>query len=200
MTGRRSTTRSTVRMTALAAAAGLVASTGLVATSTVAASAASVQTQYTCATALGDQTMDVAIRLALPKTVKKNRKVAARPVRMSVVLPEPLVTAMRDVLLITSLSGSASDLTYSVGSKKVPLKNVTIPSTDVPASGAMTLLAKGTAQGFRLRKPGRYVVRAPRAFMFAADGQDGQPLPGSPFPCTVATGAPTKMGTIRVVR
>jgi hypothetical protein len=70
----------------------------------------------------------------------------------------------------------------------------------VPDSGGMTLKAKGIANGFKApKKPGSYVVSIPKAFTFNALNQDGQPVPTSPFPCAVADGAPTKLGTLKVV-
>ena len=188
------------RLGALGVSTALVAGT-IVATAPAAeAKPVSPKSSYTCATALGDQTMGVTVKIDLPTRVKRNRPVASRPVKMTVVVPESLVTPMRDVLGITALSGSASDIAYRVGAKRVPLANVTIPRTDVPASGAMTLKASGTAKGFKLRKPGKYVIRIPGSFTFNANNQDDQPVPSSPFPCTVAEGAPTKLGVLKVVR
>lgn len=191
--------RMPARLAALGATAALVGGTALVA-APAEAKPASLKSSYTCTTALGDQTMAVTVKLDLPTKVKRKKPVADRPVKMTVVIPESLVTPMRDVLGISALSGSASDITYSVGSKKVPLANVTIPRTDVPDSGTMTLQARGTAKGFKLKKPGKYVVKIPSSFTFNADNQDGQPVPSSPFPCSVANGAPTKLGTIQVTR
>ena len=187
------------RCTVLGATAALVGGTFLVA-APAEAKPVSLKSAYTCATALGDQEMAVTIKIDLPTKVKRKKPVAARPVRMTVVIPESLVSPMRRVLGISALSGSASDITYSVGAKKVPLANVTIPRTDVPDSGTMTLQARGTAKGFKLTKPGKYVVKIPTSFTFNAANQDGQPVPSSPFPCAVADGAPTKLGTIKVTR
>ena len=191
--------RMPARLAALGATAALVGGTFLVA-APAEAKPVSLKSSYTCATALGDQTMAVTIKIDLPTKVKRKKPVASRPVKMTVVIPESLVTPMRDILGITALSGSASDITYSVGAKSVALANVKIPRTDVPDSGTMTLQASGTAKGFKLTKPGKYVVKIPTSFTFNADNQDGQPVPSSPFPCSVADGAPTKLGTIKVTR
>lgn len=185
---------------AIAATAAMATSTVLVAGAPAQAKPVSVKTSYTCATVLGDQAMDVTIKLDLPTKVKKGTKVKDRPVNMVVVVPESLVTPMRDVLGITALSGSASDIKYTVGATKVPLANVKIPRTDVPESGSMTLKARGTAKGFTLKKPGSYVVKAPQAFTFNANDQNGNPVPSSPFGCALADGAPSKLGTIKVTR
>ena len=195
------TTAMRTRLAAVGGTAALAATTVLVAAPAAEAKPASLKSRYTCATALGDQTMGVTIRLDLPAKVKKGKKVAARPVRMTVVVPESLVTPMRDLLQIKALSGSASNIKYRVGSKAVPLKNVTIPKTTVPASGPMTLKAKGVAGAFKApKKKGKLVVTIPRSFTFNASNQDGQPVPSSPFGCTIASGAPTKLGKIKVVK
>ena len=188
------------RTVAAIAATALATSTVLVAGSPAEAKPVSLKSSYTCTTALGDQTMAVTIKLDLPTKVKKGTKVKSRPVNMVVVVPESLVTPMRDVLGITALSGSASAIKYSVGSMKLPLKGVKIPRTDVPDSGAMTLKAKGVATGFKLKKPGKYVVKIPKAFTFNAKDQNGNAVPSSPFPCSLADGAPSQLGTIKVTR
>jgi hypothetical protein len=189
------------RLAAIGGTAALAATTVLVAAPAAEAKPASLKSSYTCATALGDQTMAVTIKLDLPAKVKKGKKVAARPVKMTVVVPESLVAPMRDVLGISALSGSASNIKYRVGKLRVPLKKVTIPKTKVPASGAMTLKAKGVASGFKApKKKGKLVVSIPKSFTFNASNQNGQPVPSSPFACSVGSGAPTKLGTIKVVK
>jgi hypothetical protein len=188
------------RLAALGATTALAAGTVLMAAPAAQAKPLSLKSSYTCATALGDQTMAVTIKLDLPTKVKKNAKVADRPVAMTVVVPESLVTPMRDILGITALSGSASNIKYAVGSTKVPLAKVKIPRTNVPDSGPMTLHAKGIAKGFSIKKPGTYTVTIPKAFTFNANNQDNQPVPTSPFPCTLASGAPTKLGTLKVTK
>lgn len=191
----------TGRLAALGAVASLAGAAVLVATPAAEAKPASLKSNYTCTTALGDQSMDVTIKINLPAKAKKGSKVAARPVKMTVVLPESLVTPMRDVLGITAISGSASKIKYAVGSTKVPLSKVKIPETQVPDSGGMTLKASGTANGFKApKKPGKYVVSIPTSFTFNAYNQDGDAVPTSPFPCAVTDGAPTKLGKLTVVK
>lgn len=194
------TARST-RLAALGATTALAAGSVLVAAPAAQAKPVSLKSNYTCATALGDQSLDVTIKIDLPAKVKKNSKVKSRPVNMIVKLPESLVSPMRDILGITEISGSASAIKYSVGSKKIPLSKVKIAKTAVPGSGGMTLKAKGTANGFKApSKPGKYTVKIPGGFTFNALNQDGQPVPTSPFPCTLTKGSPSKLGTIKVVK
>lgn len=188
------------RTLAALAASAVAATTVLVAAPAAEAKPASLKSQYSCATVLGETPMDVTIKIDLPAKVKRGTKVKDRPVNMKVVVPESMVTPMRDLLNITALSGSASKIKYAVGSMRLPLKHVKIARTAVPESGAMTLKAKGVAQGFTLKKPGTYAVKIPQQFTFTANNQDGEPVPSSPFGCAVADGAPTKLATIKVTR
>jgi len=189
------------RLAAFGASAALAAGTVLVAAPAAQAKPAKLKSSYTCNTVLGATPMDVTIKINLPKKAKKNKKVAQRPVKMTVVLPESLVDPMRDLLGIEALSGSASKIKYTVGKKKVALKKVRIPQTEVPDSGTMTLKAKGVAAGFKApKKPGKYAVTIPASFVFNAQNQDGEAVPSSPFTCTVTDGAPTKLGTLKVVK
>jgi hypothetical protein len=189
------------RLAAIGGTAALAATTVLVAAPAAEAKPASLKSSYTCATALGDQTMAVTIKLDLPAKAKRGKQVASRPVNMTVVVPESLVDPMRDILGISALSGSASAIKYSVGGMKVPLSKVKIPKTKVPNSGPMTLKAKGIANGFKApKKLGKLTVSIPKAFTFNANNQDGAAVPSSPFQCSLAKGAPTKLGVIKVVK
>ena len=105
------------RLAAGGATAALAVTTVLVAAPSAEAKPAKLKSSYSCATALGAQVMKVTIRLNLPAKVKKGKKVAARPVKLTVVVPESLVDPMRDLLGISALSGSASAIKYTVGAK-----------------------------------------------------------------------------------
>jgi len=186
------------RTLATLAATSVVAATVLVGAPAAEAKPVSLKSRYTCATAVGEQTLPVTIKLDLPTKVKKGKKVADSKAKMVVVVPESLVTPLRDILGVSALSGTATAIKYSVGSKKVPLAKVKVPRTAVPDSGSMTLRGSGVAKGFTLKKPGKYTVRIPKSFTFNPKNQDGDALPS--FPCTLAAGAPSKIGTIKVVR
>ena len=59
----------------------------------------------------------------------------------------------------------------------------------------MTLKAKGIANGFKApKKQGKLIVSIPKSFTFNAGNQDGQPVPSRRSTCSVAKGAPTKLG------
>ena len=186
-----------------ALAATALVSTALVGAAPAAqAKKASVKTTYTCeASVLGAQDVGVTIKLNLPGKVKKGKPVAQRPVNMTVTLPEGLVSPLRDLLGVEELSGNASKIKYSVGSQKIPLKKVKLAQTPVPDSGSMTLKAKGIAGGFKApKKPGTYVIKAPTNFTFTARDGDGAVIGGSVFPCSIADGAPVKLGSLNVVK
>ena len=186
-----------------ALAATALAATALVGTAPAAeAKKASLATTYTCeASILGAQQVGVTMKLDLPAKVKKGKAVAARPVTMSVELPESLVGPLRDILGVEELSGQATAIKYTVGSTKVPLKKVKLVPTAVPDSGSMTLKAKGVSAAFKApKKPGKLAVKVPSTFTFTARDGDGAVIGGSGFPCAVADGAPTKLGSIKVTK
>ncbi len=195
------TTAMRTRIAAGGATVALAATTVLVAAPSADAKPATLKSSYSCATVLGAQKMAVTVKLNLPAKVKRGKRVAARPVNLTVVVPESLVSPMRDLLGISALSGSASSIKYTVGAKKVALSKVRIPRTAVPASGSMVLKATGVAGGFKApKKRGKLVVRIPRSFVFNASNQNGQAVPSSPFTCTIVKGAPTRLGAIKVVK
>ena len=65
----------------------------------------------------------------------------------------------------------------------------------------MTLKAKGVAGGFKApKKPGTYAVKVPASFTFTAIDGSGAVIGGSGFPCSLADGAPSRLGTLKVTR
>ena len=106
---------------------------------------------------------------------------------------------MRQYLGVTAISGKATKASYRIGAKKVPLTGLVLPETRLPARGSVTLMATGTAKGFTLSNPGTYAVKVPLSFRLHAANQDGEPIPGTPLSCALASGAPSKLGSIKVV-
>ncbi len=160
---------------------------------------ASITTSYTCATPFGPQTVTGTTSVNLPARVAAGQKVRDRQVQVRVVIPAAFVRAARDYLGITAISGKATDASYRVGAKKVALTGLVLPRTALPASGPLTLEATGTAKGFRIANPGTYAVKVPLSFRLHAANQDGEPIPGTPLSCSLAPGAPSKLGSIKVV-
>jgi len=156
------------------------------------------KSSFSCQTDFGPQTVGVTTTMVLPAKVRKKKAVPAKPVKLLVSIPESLATLMRTVG-ITSLSGSASGVKASVGATKVPVKGVTFPATNVPASGDMKIKASGTASAFKIKKPGTYTVSIPKKFNFTAKDQNGNALLNN-APCSVAPGSPTKLGKLTVVK
>ena len=181
------------------AAVTAIAATALVATVAPAeAKPASITTSYTCGTPVGPQTVSGTTSVNLPTRVKVGKKLADRPVHVRVTVPAEFVAAAR-MFGITAISGRATRASYRVGAQKIPLTKLVLPRTTLPASGPLTLKATGVAKGFRLTKAGTYAVQVPASFRIQAADQDGRTFPGGPLPCTLASGAPSKLGTITAV-
>ncbi len=184
----------------VAAAISTIAATALVAAGPAAeAKPASITTSYACATPFGPQTVAGTTSVNLPARVRSGDKVSDRRVQVRVVVPAAFVAAAREFLGVTAISGKATDAFYRVGAKKVALTGLRLPRTALPARGPLTLRATGVAKGFQLTKPGTYAVKVPLSFRLHAANQDGEPIPGTPLSCSLASGAPSKLGTIKVV-
>ena len=56
-----------------------------------------------------------------------------RQVRVRVVVPAEFVAAMPQYLGVTAISGKATNASYRVGAKKVPLTGLVLPRTQLPA-------------------------------------------------------------------
>jgi hypothetical protein len=159
---------------------------------------ASITTSYGC-TPFDQYPVTGTTSVNLPAQVAAGRQVPDRRVQVRVVVPAAIVAAMRQYLGVTAISGKATNASYRVGVKKVALTGLVLPRTALPARGSVTLTATGTAKGFRLSNPGTYSVKVPRTFRLHAANQDGEPIPGTPLSCSLASGAPSKLGTIKVV-
>ena len=162
------------------------------------AQAAKATTSYTCTTIAGPAMTDATIKLNLPKSVKAGSTVSARPFKATVVLPSELVDTLRFVG-VTSISGKASKLGYTVGSKKVAVNKAKIKKTPVPPSGTMTLVLKGTSAAFKAPAAGKHKVTTPKSFTLSLKNQSGDPL-GGDIPCTRDQGATSKLTTLTTTK
>ena len=189
------------RLAAVGGTAALAATTVLVAAPAAEAKPASLQSSYTCATALGAQTMGVTIKLDLPGKVKKGKKVAARPVKMTVVVPETLVTPMRDLLGISALSGLGEQhqvpgrqAAGAAEEREHPEDAGPGQRPDDPQGEGRRRRVQGAEEEGQARRQHPEVVHVQRE-------QPRRPAgASSPFSCSVASGAPTKLGSIKVVK
>lgn len=159
---------------------------------------ASITTSYGCAP-FDQYPVTGTISVNLPAQVRAGRQVPDRQVQVRVKVPAEIVAAMRQYLGVTALSGKATKAAYRVGAKKVPLTGLVLPETRLPARGSVTLVATGTAKSFTLSNPGTYAVKVPLSFRLRAANQDGEPIPGTPLSCALASGAPSKLSSIKVV-
>jgi hypothetical protein len=182
-----------VAATTALAAAGLV---GTATTSANAAKAAPLATTYSCSTPLGDLELPVTLSTTLPTSAKANKTIPAKTVTIGVTVGADLVGAASGLLGATGLGGSvAGDIL--AGKTKVGMTG-TMPTTDiVDPFAALEMAGTGKTKAFKLAKAGTYVVKAPKTITFTPTNQDGEPLIG-PMPCTLANGAPSKLGSIKV--
>ncbi|MCK5930144.1 MAG: hypothetical protein KAG80_18240, partial [Nocardioides sp.] len=103
------------------------------------------RTVYTCSSeVLGTGDFETFVRVQLPRTVTAGKKMAARPLDLSIVVPEDMTQAMRDYG-VEEVSGRSDDATYKVGKKKRKIRRLEIPATEVPAEGLLVLEGTGTA-------------------------------------------------------
>ncbi|WP_232676465.1 DUF6801 domain-containing protein [Nocardioides sp. R-C-SC26] len=161
--------------------------------------AARLTTTYSCSNPqFGGGSSAVTIGTTLPSSVRTGARLPARTVRATITVPDRMVRLMRQYG-VRSVTGKASGATYRVGAKKVAISDMRIPRTNVPASGAMRITGTGRAGAVTLTRAGRYVVRIPASFQarVTATFSGGQTIAIS-MNCSVASGAPTRLGTIRV--
>ena len=151
------------------------------------------RTVYTCSSeVLGTGDVETFVRVQLPRTVTAGKKMAARPIDLSIVVPEDMTQAMRDYG-VEEVSGRSDDATY-----KGKIRRLEIPATEVPAEGLLVLEGTGTAQAVRLNKVDTYPVKLPKRFS-AAVSVTGAFSFDDDLTCRIAKGAKTKIGSVRVV-
>ena len=156
------------------------------------------QTVYTCSSdVLGTGDFETFVRVQLPRTVTAGKKMAARPIDLSIVVPEEMTQTLRDYG-VQEVSGRSDDATYKVGKKKRKIRRLEIPATEVPAEGLMVLEGTGTAQAVRLDEIDTYPVKLPKKFT-AAVSATGAFAYDDDLTCRIAEGAKTKIGSVRVV-
>ncbi|GAA4119842.1 hypothetical protein GCM10022215_22780 [Nocardioides fonticola] len=162
------------------------------------AAPASLTTTYSCSTSFGTESADVKLSADFPSSVASGSTVAARSVGFSVTVPPRFVGYMRQ-FGVESVSGRGSKAAYRVGSTKHALRKVKLPKTAVPASGAMVLKGKGVASAFTAPAPGTYAVRVPSSFAATMKATTSSGDSSTiDLDCTLASGAPSKIGTLTV--
>lgn len=158
-----------------------------------------LRTVYTCE-ALGESgATEVFVRTQLPRTVTAGTKMAARPIDLTIVVPEEMVQTMRDVG-VERVSGESHDATYRVGRITRDIRDLRLPTTEVPPPGELMVLeGQGTAQAVRLERVDTYPVKLPKAFTADVD-VEGQFSTTVELACSLAEGERSKIGSVRVVR
>lgn len=171
-----------------ALAMGTVVSGGLV------APAQAAGTSYDCTTTGGALTFPVTASNPFQGVYEPGQSVASKPMSMNVQVVDSVLGIIKLLVPgITEISGTLSNGALGVGGQSVALQDMTIPSTPVPATGGMSLVASGTTAPFTAPStPGSYPVTFPSGFDF-------QPsfFP-TPIPCATTPNASTALGTMSV--
>ena len=155
-------------------------------------------TVYTCdAGPLGEGDVELAVRFPLPKRMVAGTKLSVRTMDFTIVVPEDMTQRLRD-LGVESVSGESDDATYRIGPKTRDIRDLEIPTADVPDEGYMVLTAQGTAQAVRMTRIDTYPVKLPEAFTATLDGE-GEIDASANLACVLAEGAVAKITKIQVV-
>lgn len=158
---------------------------------------ASVVTTYDCTSDFGYGSGAVRVSTKFPSSVQSSEKLASRAVRVRLTVPEEIVDELRRNH-VDSLEGSSSSTRLSVGAKRVRVRNVRLPLTELPDSGAMPLRGKGRISGFTLRRAGKYAVRVPKRFTADLTAWIDDASATRTLTCAAAAGAPRRLTTLLV--
>lgn len=147
----------------------------------------SLDATYTCtSTQLGTGDFTGTLTFTMPTSVPSASIVPSRPVHITVVIPSESIPARPPFL--NSIGGTATGLSYRVGSQVVPAADATIPQTPVPASGDMTIEADTTANAFQAKEPGTYAIKGPSAFTVNAVANTALGNQADTVQCTYKSG------------
>ena len=196
------TTRTLSATGALAVAAGtLVLTAGAMSSS---ASAATISLDYTCnasvfGTTLPQGTWSAKVTVGLPSQVAVGAAIPAPSVTAAVTTSTASGDTMRQLSVVT-VDGT-SDADYSVAGKDHTAA-LTIPSTDVPKTGAITTTASG--KGEAMTAPSEPTTLPVDIGDFTGELNAYQAGGTSPavtlkLDCTLVSGQNTRIGTIKVV-
>jgi hypothetical protein len=155
-------------------------------------------TSYTCDSSFGGGTSAVTVKVDIPARVKAGRQVDARRINFKIVVPDELADTLRDNATAISATATAK---YRVGAKRIPIRNLEIPRTEIPAEGDIVIRGSGRAGAFTIDEPGRYAVKVPKGLAAVVKAY-GTPIGTvtTDLTCALADGAPAKLATLRVVR
>lgn len=186
------------RVAALGAAGALA--TGSVVAGGVLSPAAAATGNYNCTFSSGPGTVPIVGTMSLPGApVAPGAAVPGVPTTFAVALPATISTFLA-TLGVTSLTGSASNVSFPIGSTGsafvAPSLATTSPVTVV--SGAVTTLTGSGTSGLAAAPttPGTYDVLMPQSFTFVPVTNAGAPLPA--VPCQAA-GAQAVLGQLTVL-
>lgn len=192
------TTRTRTRRLAALTAIGALALVGVA--GSPAAHAAPKTLTYDC-TALSGSTdagkWTVVVDATLPESVKVGSTMPAPAITAKVTTSEDAAGLLR-LLTAESISGTGK-VAYSIDTLKQS-GSLTVPSTDIPASGPISVTASGKGQA--AKAPGAPTTSTVKAGDFTADltikKKDGTSQ-AIDVKCTLPSGTDATLGTIKVV-
>lgn len=191
---------------ALAVLLALPVLAAVTAPSPAAGAARSVTTTYDCAAPvlLGsiEGPLRVTVHARFPRRVDVGERILARSVALDAAVPPEVVDQLRwrGITWVSAQTApTGRSVSYRVGDRVRPVVAFSVGRRDVPASGGMALRGRGVAAGVRFRTPGTRAVKVPLSFRVL--GHTSSSLVSElPITCTLAEGAPERLGRIRVVR
>lgn len=193
----------TIRGIAAISAAAAITGLALVAGAGTASADANLNLSYTCSFPLiGNQTVDVSIDAAVPASATVNEPTAQFPVTATVAVPANATSGL-NLVGATTVSGTATaDATVVDGSSNIDAPvDLTIPTTDVPASGSFNVVASGEAPSETLTQTGTasITVGAVSTTLTPLNAQ-GQPTSLGTFTsdCTLNSGQDNTLATFTV--
>lgn len=184
------------RSLAVLTAAGLAVGGSMLATP---AHAASATLKYDCEVPiLGPKVFTVVVDTDAPASIAPNTASAALNATAKVTVPEDMVNAMRAALQGESVDGTAT-VKSTVNGVAAADSSMTIPSTPVPASGALTVTAAGVMGALPAAAEGTVYTLAAGDFTAVMNVRksDGS---ASPFtiPCAPQAGQDLTVDTVTV--
>lgn len=191
---RRLTHRAAVAGATTALAAGALV--GMTATT---AQAAPTAVQYTCTVAGNQLPIFVTPTGTLPSKLTAGDSVAAdtQSFTMDFTVPRVVLNGLAGYG-VSKVGISTNDFAYGVGTSSIPVTGLSVPKTDVPASGDMVLPVSGKNGAYTAPDAGTYDLKMPSAFN-ATVTTNSSLLSSLPASCTITDPATATVGSVDVV-
>jgi hypothetical protein len=185
-------------MSAVAAIAGFA----LVAGAGTASADASLNLTYTCSFPLiGNQTVPVSITAAVPSSAVVNQPTPAFAVTATVTVPSNATAGLNLVGAKTVAGTATANATVTDGSSIAAPVNLTVPTTNVPASGTFNVVSSGNAPSETLTQTGTATITVGSfSTTLTPRNANGQPTGLGTFTsnCTLNAGQSNTLATFPV--